>query len=73
MIEPIIVIVAYRPKPGKESETLDQWLSRWAELLVERKWPQIQKLSHALLEFGKIDRSEITHIVQSREQPHRFE
>ena len=72
MIEPIIVIVAYRPKPGKGSETLDQWLSRWAELLVERKWPQIQKLSHALLEFGKIDGSEITHIVQSREQPHRF-
>ena len=28
MIEPVVVIVAYRPKPGKESETLDLVRSR---------------------------------------------
>jgi hypothetical protein len=54
------------------AELFVAWLSRRAELVVERKWSQIQKLSHALLEFGKIDGSEITHIVQGREQPHRF-
>lgn len=28
MIEPVVVIVAYRPKPGRESETLDLVRSR---------------------------------------------
>src|SRR6188472_2299419 len=35
MIEPIIVIVAYRPKPGKESETLDLVRSRVPTLRKE--------------------------------------
>lgn len=34
MIEPVIVIVAYRPKPGKESETQD---------LVRSRVPTLQK------------------------------
>jgi hypothetical protein len=35
MIEPITVIVAYRPKPGKESETLDLVRSRVPTLRKE--------------------------------------
>ena len=35
MIEPVIVIVAYRPKPGKESETLDLVRSRVPALRKE--------------------------------------
>ncbi len=34
MIEPVVVIVAYRPKPGRESETLD---------LVRRRVPTLRK------------------------------
>ena len=35
MIEPVIVIVAYRPKPGRESQTLDQVRSRVPSLRTE--------------------------------------
>jgi quinol monooxygenase YgiN len=35
MIESVIVIVAYRPKPGKESETLDMVRSRVPTLRKE--------------------------------------
>jgi len=35
MIEPVIVIVAYRPKPGRESETLDLVRSRVPTLRKE--------------------------------------
>src|SRR6266404_1519345 len=34
MVEPVIVIVAYRPKPGRESETLD---------LVRNRVPTLRK------------------------------
>jgi hypothetical protein len=43
MIEPIIVIVAYRPKPGKESETLASSDKIAGVLYVKRddKWIQV--------------------------------
>jgi hypothetical protein len=54
------------------AELLVSWLLRRTEIIVERQWPRIQRLAAALCDVGKIDGSEITHIVQDREQPHRF-
>jgi quinol monooxygenase YgiN len=47
MVEPVIVIVAYRPKPGRESETLDLVRSRVPTLrkegLVTDRTPTIMR------------------------------
>jgi hypothetical protein len=47
----------------KGAELLLSWLARRAELLVERKWPQIHKLAFALLENEKLSGTEIYEIL----------
>lgn len=53
MIEPVIVIVAYRPKTGKESETLDLVSSRVPTLrkegLVTDRAPIIMRAHNATI------------------------
>jgi hypothetical protein len=47
----------------KGAELLLAWLERRAELLVERKWPQIHKLAFTLLENEKLSGTEIYEIL----------
>jgi hypothetical protein len=47
------------------AELLVAWLARRAELLVEKQWPQIQRLGRALLGCDRIDGKQITHILKA--------
>jgi hypothetical protein len=49
---------------AQSAELLLAWLQRRAELIVEKQWPNIQRLSAALVERGKIKGTEIRHIMQ---------
>jgi hypothetical protein len=46
------------------AELLLRWLERKTELFVEAEWRRIQRLAAALCDVGKIDGSEIRHVVE---------
>ena len=56
---------ALRLNSGDEAgaKLLLQWMERRTELFVARLWPQIQKVSYALLERGKLTGAEIAEIL----------
>jgi hypothetical protein len=45
------------------AELLLEWMEFRTGLFVEKLWPQIQKVAYALLQRGKLSRSEIAEIL----------